>query len=348
LLKNASSDDEQEKYETFTETTIKKLPQTSNKIANILANNNNLNNSNSISINNNNSPNSFRITVSAAPTVANLINTKQQPTTPILISNQPTNILPKKSTIIPIFKECYVCKKTSQTNAGTSLDQFMIGCSSCSQYSHPNCLELNSNLVNWQCIRQYDWQCMECKRCTKCNNPHDEDKMMFCDRCDRGYHTYCIGLKEVPNGTWLCKSCDTSSSSMASAAAAASVGNENISFINSQIRQRLNSSLQLNDLGTPPSVRTGKRGRPPGSLNKPKDPNSPKKQPKSLTKKIRLEHNNIMGVGGSVNGSINGMMNRDEESMDGYDDELSNNLSLENLNNLINISISDHLVNSNY
>ena len=55
-----------------------------------------------------------------------------------------------------------------------------------------------------------------------------------------------------------------------------------------------------------------------------------------------------MGVGGSVNGSINGMMNRDEESMDGYDDELSNNLSLENLNNLINISISDHLVNSNY
>jgi hypothetical protein len=42
------------------------------------------------------------------------------------------------------------------------------------------------------------------------------------------------------------------------------------------------------------------------------------------------------------------MMNRDEESMDGYDDELSNNLSLENLNNLINISISDHLVNSNY
>ncbi len=76
---------------------------------------------------------------------------------------------------------------------------------------------------------------------------------------------------------------------MASAAAAASVGNENISFINSQIRQRLNSSLQLNDSGTPPSVRTGKRGRPPGSLNKPKDPNSPKKQPKSLTKKIIYE-----------------------------------------------------------
>ena len=44
-------------------------------------------------------------------------------------------------------------------------------------------------------------------------------------------------------------------------------------------------------------------------------------------------------------------MLRDEESMDGYgdiDDELSNSLSLENINNLINISINDRLVHSNY
>lgn len=232
-----------------------------------------------------------------------------------------------------------MCSKTSQTNAGTNLDQFMIGCSSCAHYSHPNCLELNPTLVNWQCIMQYDWQCMECKKCTKCNNPHDEDKMMFCDRCDRGYHTYCIGLKEVPNGTWLCKSCDSPS-------------NENHENINSlspykqkiaQIKPRLNNSLN-DTLNTTPQttsgVRTGKRGRPPGSLNKPKDPNSPKKHAKKL-KNIKLEPN-VMS---------NNSMLRDEESMDGYgdiDDELSNSLSLENINNLINISINDRLVHSNY
>ncbi len=240
-----------------------------------MANSSNLNNSNIIA--NNTTPTSFRITVSAAPTVANLTNSKQPQHNP----STPTVILPKKTAQL-LYKECYVCKKTSQVNGGSNLDQFMIGCSSCHHYSHPNCLELNPELVNWQCIMQYDWQCMECKRCTTCNNPHDEEKMMFCDRCDRGYHTYCVGLKEVPTGTWLCKSCN----------APVNENYENISFSQtptSVFRQQLpnksklnlNNSLPLNDNSfgiTPTSNRTGKRGRPPGSLNKPKDPNSPKKQ----------------------------------------------------------------------
>ena len=24
--------------------------------------------------------------------------------------------------------------------------------------------------------------------------------MMFCDNCDRGYHSYCVGLKNIPDG----------------------------------------------------------------------------------------------------------------------------------------------------
>ncbi len=31
--------------------------------------------------------------------------------------------------------------------------------------------------------------------------------MLFCDRCDRGYHTFCVGLKNLPRGRWMCKSC---------------------------------------------------------------------------------------------------------------------------------------------
>ena len=23
---------------------------------------------------------------------------------------------------------------------------------------------------------------------------------MFCDNCDRGYHSYCVGLKSIPDG----------------------------------------------------------------------------------------------------------------------------------------------------
>lgn len=32
--------------------------------------------------------------------------------------------------------------------------------------------------------------------------------MMFCDRCDRGYHTYCAGLQAIPDGSWQCSVCD--------------------------------------------------------------------------------------------------------------------------------------------
>lgn len=35
--------------------------------------------------------------------------------------------------------------------------------------------------------------------------------MLFCDRCDRGYHTFCVGLSELPSGRWVCpKFCHSS------------------------------------------------------------------------------------------------------------------------------------------
>lgn len=49
-------------------------------------------------------------------------------------------------------------------------------------------------------IQTYRWQCMECKTCTVCQQPHHEDEMMFCDKCDRGYHTFCVGMDSIPTG----------------------------------------------------------------------------------------------------------------------------------------------------
>lgn len=47
---------------------------------------------------------------------------------------------------------------------------------------------------------EYPWQCSSCKSCFKCHRTINEDKMLFCDQCDRGYHIYCIGLRVVPEG----------------------------------------------------------------------------------------------------------------------------------------------------
>lgn len=275
-----------------------------------------VNSSNPATVSQTPSSSSIRITASAAPTVAKLINSAN--------------------------KICYVCSKGTLISSNTAKidnNQIMINCSSCSRSSHPNCLELNPKLVDWECIRQYDWQCMECKKCSSCAKPHDEDKMMFCDRCDRGFHTYCVGLAQVPTGSWLCKTCNiyndrvsrlsdkysnvnqtakeptsnpTNTSSTTIAVTVHTNGtdkkpvvllpriedsiNKTPTKVQNQLKSKINSSLLSNSLvinvlsspthstTTPSSVakrnseRRG-RGRPPGSLNKPKDPNNPKKSP---------------------------------------------------------------------
>lgn len=72
----------------------------------------------------------------------------------------------------------------------------------CSQTEgHPSCLDMTEELV--RVIQTYHWQCMECKTCTVCQQPHHEDEMMFCDKCDRGYHTFCVGMDSIPNGEWM-------------------------------------------------------------------------------------------------------------------------------------------------
>ena len=37
---------------------------------------------------------------------------------------------------------------------------------------HPTCLELTLEMVS--VIKSYPWQCMECKTCVECMEPHDE------------------------------------------------------------------------------------------------------------------------------------------------------------------------------
>ncbi|KAK2159355.1 hypothetical protein LSH36_154g04002 [Paralvinella palmiformis] len=81
----------------------------------------------------------------------------------------------------------------------------MAQCSECLKYAHIVCLELTDEMV--PIIKTYPWQCMECKTCVKCKDAQDEENMMFCDHCDRGYHTFCVGLKAIPPGRWECPSC---------------------------------------------------------------------------------------------------------------------------------------------
>ncbi|XP_056342567.1 PHD finger protein 10 isoform X1 [Oenanthe melanoleuca] len=99
---------------------------------------------------------------------------------------------------------CGICLKGKESNK-KGKPEALIHCSQCDNSGHPSCLDMTPELVAM--IKTYPWQCMECKTCIMCGQPHHEEEMMFCDVCDRGYHTFCVGLDAIPSGPWICDCC---------------------------------------------------------------------------------------------------------------------------------------------
>ncbi|KAJ8876134.1 hypothetical protein PR048_024043 [Dryococelus australis] len=58
-------------------------------------------------------------------------------------------------------------------------------------------------------VNKYRWQCIECKCCSICGTSDNDDQLLFCDDCDRGYHMYCLAppLSSPPEGSWSCCLC---------------------------------------------------------------------------------------------------------------------------------------------
>ena len=43
--------------------------------------------------------------------------------------------------------------------------------------------------------------------CQACGEDDNEDVLMYCDACQKLWHTYCVDLQEVPHGHWFCDHC---------------------------------------------------------------------------------------------------------------------------------------------
>ncbi|KAL6047741.1 hypothetical protein STEG23_033579 [Scotinomys teguina] len=65
---------------------------------------------------------------------------------------------------------------------------------------HPTCLQFTLNMT--EAVKTYKWQCIECKSCILCGTSENDDQLLFCDDCDRGYHMYCLNppVAEPPEG----------------------------------------------------------------------------------------------------------------------------------------------------
>ena len=64
--------------------------------------------------------------------------------------------------------------------------------------------EIAYNGNNDNILRNSEADNITCDTCNKGDNPQ---KLILCDGCDAGHHTFCIGLSRVPLGQWFCKKC---------------------------------------------------------------------------------------------------------------------------------------------
>ena len=120
----------------------------------------------------------------------------------IVPKNDSINVTSKVVLKRPSSAICIVCLRQRSTNKGL---EELIHCSQCPTTAHFSCLNLEEEaLVK---IKTYRWQCLECKTCTVCSKASDEDKMVLCYSCDRGYHTFCLKIPCVPCGVWVCDLC---------------------------------------------------------------------------------------------------------------------------------------------
>ncbi|KAG1773526.1 hypothetical protein EDD22DRAFT_207464 [Suillus occidentalis] len=85
----------------------------------------------------------------------------------------------------------------------------MVTCEECGRSGHPSCLQLGAIADT---IRSYSWKCTECKTCEICQEKGDDERILLCDFCDRGWHMDCMQppLEETPPGTWHCPMCPPS------------------------------------------------------------------------------------------------------------------------------------------
>ncbi|XP_063699528.1 zinc finger protein ubi-d4 [Culicoides brevitarsis] len=103
---------------------------------------------------------------------------------------------------------CDFCLGDARENKKTMQPEDLVSCSDCGRSGHPSCLQFTKNMTI--SVKKYRWQCIECKYCSICGTSDNDDQLLFCDDCDRGYHMYCLSprLANPPEGSWSCKLCN--------------------------------------------------------------------------------------------------------------------------------------------
>ncbi|OQS02588.1 histone-lysine N-methyltransferase [Thraustotheca clavata] len=100
---------------------------------------------------------------------------------------------------------CIVC-------CSTGAHEKMIFCVDCGEAYHQFCLhpplDLSINELKSTKLQAF-WRCPNCKVCELCGTNKEESKLLVCDVCERGCHTFCLSpkLHDVPSTGFVCGNC---------------------------------------------------------------------------------------------------------------------------------------------
>ncbi|PAV74031.1 hypothetical protein WR25_27264 [Diploscapter pachys] len=134
------------------------------------------------------------------------------------VHNQPASRTTDKllSPDVEVNTYCDFCQGDRFKNKQNKPED-LVACHDCGRAGHPSCLNFNENVT--VVIARYGWQCIECKSCTICGTSENDDQLLFCDDCDRGYHLYCLKppLKTAPENEYSCRLCQEEFGAKASA-----------------------------------------------------------------------------------------------------------------------------------
>ena len=102
---------------------------------------------------------------------------------------------------------CDFCLGKGTDNKRTGTAEELTSCHDCGRSGHTTCLKFTPNMSIM--TKKYGWQCIECKSCAICGTSENDDQLLFCDDCDRGFHLYCLTpkLAAPPAGEWSCHLC---------------------------------------------------------------------------------------------------------------------------------------------
>ncbi|WRT68757.1 uncharacterized protein IL334_005737 [Kwoniella shivajii] len=118
--------------------------------------------------------------------------------------NQPR---PVNASIVAREELCSFCAGSDEKNKSGERER-MVSCAKCGRSGHPTCLNMFTSRLRAR-VMTYEWHCIECKTCEQCDVKGDDSRLMFCDTCDRGWHSYCLNppLAKPPKGSWHCPIC---------------------------------------------------------------------------------------------------------------------------------------------